>query len=160
MVLRVDWKEIYVSKEALKNLIKERYKNREKFSIEVDVSLTHLTRILNNREFDYNFKTILKIAKVLNINILYFILEDEKYLRSRYKDLDYFSIISKNVKELREKRNLSQKRVAQLSQISLRTYSSIEGNKMDNLKVSTIIKLNRIFKISLKNFLFKSNDLI
>ncbi|MGL5902241.1 MAG: helix-turn-helix domain-containing protein, partial [Cetobacterium sp.] len=66
----------------------------------------------------------------------------------------------KNVKELREKRNLSQKRVAQLSQISLRTYSSIEGNKMDNLKVSTIIKLNRIFKISLKNFLFKSNDLI
>lgn len=160
MVLRVDWKEIYVSKEALKNLIKERYKNREKFSVEVDVSLTHLTRILNNREFDYNFTTILKIAKVLNINILYFILEDEKYLKSRYKDLDYFSIISKNVKELREKRNLSQKRVAQLSQISLRTYSSIEGNKMDNLKVSTIIKLNRIFKISLKNFLFKSNDLI
>ncbi|MGL5716900.1 MAG: helix-turn-helix domain-containing protein [Paraclostridium sp.] len=149
-----------MSKEALKNLIKERYKNREKFSIEVDVSLTHLTRILNNREFDYNFKTILKIAKVLNINILYFILEDEKYLKSRYKDLDYFSIISKNVKELREKRNLSQKRVAQLSQISLRTYSSIEGNKMDNLKVSTIIKLNRIFKISLKNFLFKSNDFI
>ncbi|MGL4652684.1 helix-turn-helix domain-containing protein [Cetobacterium sp.] len=149
-----------MSKEALKNLIKERYKNREKFSVEVDVSLTHLTRILNNREFDYNFTTILKIAKVLNINILYFILEDEKYLKSRYKDLDYFSIISKNVKELREKRNLSQKRVAQLSQISLRTYSSIEGNKMDNLKVSTIIKLNRIFKISLKNFLFKSNDLI
>lgn len=160
MVLRVNWKEKYVSKEALKNLIKERYKNREKFSVEVDVSLTHLTRILNNREFDYNFTTILKIAKVLNINILYFILEDEKYLKSRYKDLDYFSIISKNVKELREKRNLSQKRVAQLSQISLRTYSSIEGNKMDNLKVSTIIKLNRIFKISLKNFLFKSNDLI
>ncbi|MGL5639559.1 MAG: helix-turn-helix domain-containing protein [Cetobacterium sp.] len=149
-----------MSKEALKNLIKERYKNREKFSVEVDVSLTHLTRILNNREFDYNFTTILKIAKVLNINILYFILEDEKYLKSRYKDLDYFSIISKNVKELREKRNLSQKRVAQLSQISLRTYSSIEGNKMDNLKVSTIIKLNRIFKISLKNFLFKSNDFI
>lgn len=160
MVLRVNWKEKYVSKEALKNLIKERYKNREKFSIEVDVSLTHLTRILNNREFDYNFTTILKIAKVLNINILYFILEDEKYLKSRYKDLDYFCIISKNVKELREKRNLSQKQVAQLSQISLRTYSSIEGNKMDNLKVSTIIKLNRIFKISLKNFLFKSNDLI
>lgn len=146
-----------MSKEALKNLIKERYKNREKFSVEVGVSLTHLTRILNSGEFDYNFKTILKIAKVLNINILYFILEDEKYLKSQYMDLDYFCIISKNVKKLREKRNFSQKRVAELSQISLRTYSSIEGNKMDNLKVSTIIKLNGIFKISLKSFLFKEN---
>lgn len=149
-----------MSKEALKNLIKERYKNREKFSVEAGVSLTHLTRILNSREFDYNFKTILKIAKVLNINILYFILEDEKYLKSKYKDLDYFCIISKNVKKLREKRNFSQKRVAELSQISLRTYSSIEGNKMNNLKVSTIIKLNRIFKTSLKNFLFKENCFI
>lgn len=144
-----------MSKEALKDIIKKRYKNREKFSIEADVSLTHLTRILNNREFNYNFKTILKIAKVLNINILYFILEDKKYLKSKYKELDYFDILSKNVKELREKRNLSQKMVAELSEISLRTYSSIERNKMDNLKVSTIIKLNRIFKISLKNFLFK-----
>lgn len=144
-----------MSKEALKDIIKKRYKNREKFSVEVDVSLTHLTRILSNREFDYNFKTILKIAKVLNISILYFILEDEKYLKSKYKDLDYFDTLSKNVKELREQRNLSQKMVAELSQISLRTYSSIERNKMDNLKVSTIIKLNRIFKISLKNFLFK-----
>lgn len=149
-----------MSKEALKNLIKERYKNREKFSVEAGVSLTHLTRILNSREFDYNFKTILKIAKVLNINILYFILEDEKYLKSKYKDLDYFCIISKNVKKLREKRNFSQKRVAELSQISLRTYSSIEGNKMNNLKVSTILKLNRIFKTSLKNFLFKENCFI
>lgn len=146
-----------MSKEALKNLIKKRYKNREKFSVEVGVSLTHLTRILNGGEFDYNFKTILKIAKVLNINILYFILEDEKYLKSQYMDLDYFCIISKNVKKLREKRNFSQKRVAELSQISLRTYSSIEGNKMDNLKVSTIIKLNGIFKIPLKSFLFKEN---
>lgn len=103
-----------MSKEALKNLIKEKYKNREKFSMEVDMSLTHLTRILNNKEFDYNFKTILKIAKVLNINIniniLYFILEDEKYLKSKYKDLDYFYIISKNVKILSGKRNLSQKK--------------------------------------------------
>lgn len=146
-----------MSKEALKNLIKKRYKNREKFSVEVGVSLTHLTRILNSGEFDYNFKTILKIAKVLNINILYFILEDEKYLKSQYMDLDYFCIISKNVKKLREKRNFSQKRVAELSQISLRTYSSIEGNKMDNLKVSTIIKLNGIFEIPLKSFLFKEN---
>ena len=120
----------------------------------------HLTRILSNREFDYNFKTILKIAKVLNISILYFILEDEKYLKSKYKDLDYFDTLSKNVKELREKKNLSQKMVAELSQISLRTYSSIERNKMDNLKVSTIIKLNRIFKIPLKNFLFKENNSI
>lgn len=144
-----------MSKEALKDIIKKRYKNREKFSVEADVSLTHLNRILNNREFNYNFKTILKIAKVLNINILYFILEDKKYLKSKYKELDYFDILSKNVKELREKRNLSQKMVAELSEISLRTYSSIERNKMDNLKVSTIIKLNRIFKISLKNFLFK-----
>lgn len=144
-----------MSKEALKDIIKKKYKNREKFSIEADISLTHLTRILNNREFDYNFKTILKIAKILDINILYFILENEKYLKSKYRDLDYFDILSKNVKELRQKRNLSQKMVAELSQISLRTYSSIERNKMDNLKVSTIIKLNRIFKISLKNFLFK-----
>ena len=154
-MLIVNRKEKPVSKEALKDIIKKIYKNREKFSIEADISLTHLTRILNNREFDYNFKTILKIAKILDINILYFILENEKYLKSKYRDLDYFDILSKNVKELRQKRNLSQKMVAELSQISLRTYSSIERNKMDNLKVSTIIKLNRIFKISLKNFLFK-----
>ncbi|MGL5798070.1 MAG: helix-turn-helix domain-containing protein [Cetobacterium sp.] len=137
-----------MSKQALKDLIKKNYKNREDFSIEVDISLTHLTRILNNREFDYNFKTILRIAKVLDIDILYFILEDEKYLKNKYKNIDYLKHFSKNLKILREKNNLSQKRVAELSQISLRTYSSIERNKMDNLKVSTIIKLNKIFELN------------
>ncbi|MEG0236901.1 helix-turn-helix domain-containing protein [Cetobacterium sp.] len=144
-----------MSKEALKNIIKKKYKSLKNFSIEVDISLIHLTRILNKREFDYNFKTILKIAKVLDINILYFILDDEKYLKSRYKDIHYFEILSVNVKKLRNEKNLSQKKVAEFSEISLRTYSSIEGNKMNNLKISTILKLVKFYKISLKNFLLK-----
>ncbi|MEG0584475.1 MAG: helix-turn-helix domain-containing protein [Cetobacterium sp.] len=141
-----------MSKEALKEIIKKRYKKREEFANEVGLSLSHLTRILNNREFDYNFKTILKIAKTLDISILYFILEHEKYLKNRYKDIDYFEILSKNMKQLRHNKNWSQKKVAEISELSLRTYCSIEGNRMDNLKVSTIIKLNRVYKTSLKNF--------
>lgn len=143
-----------MSTETLKNIIKKKYKNQENLSREIGISSSHITRILNKKDYDYNFKTIIKIAEALNISILSFILKDEKYFEEKYIDIEYLNFLSKNAKKLRKEKKLSQKKIAELSHISLRTYSSIEGNIVDNLKISTILKLSKFYNISLKKFLF------
>lgn len=65
-------------------------------------------------------------------------------------------LISKNIKRIREIKNLSQKEICADSGVPQGQYSRIENGKVEP-SVSTLEKLAKVFNISISDF-FNSND--
>ena len=65
-------------------------------------------------------------------------------------------LIAKNIKRLREVKNLSQKEICGSSGVPQGQYSRIENGKVEP-SVSTLEKLAKVFEISIAEF-FKSNN--
>jgi transcriptional regulator with XRE-family HTH domain len=66
------------------------------------------------------------------------------------------NLIAKNIKRLRELKNLSQKEVAAASSVPQGQYSRIENGHVEP-SVSTLEKLAKVFEVSIAEF-FKTND--
>jgi len=66
-------------------------------------------------------------------------------------------LIAKNIKRLRELKNLSQKEICGASGVPQGQYSRIENGKVEP-SVSTLEKLAKVFEVSIAEF-FKSNDI-
>ena len=66
-------------------------------------------------------------------------------------------LIAKNIKRLREVKNLSQKEICSASGVPQGQYSRIENGKVEP-SVSTLEKLAKVFEVSISEF-FKSNDI-
>lgn len=67
------------------------------------------------------------------------------------------NLIARNIKRLRELKNLSQKEVCAASNVPQGQYSRIENAKVEP-SVSTLTKLAKVFEVSISEF-FKSSDI-
>ena len=61
--------------------------------------------------------------------------------------------IAKKIKELRRKRGYTQERLSELSDIDYKYLQRIEGKRPPNIKIETIEKLAKAFKISVSKLL-------
>ena len=61
--------------------------------------------------------------------------------------------IAKKIKELRRKRGYTQERLSELSDIDYKYLQRIEGKMPPNIKIETIEKLAKAFKISVSKLL-------
>jgi transcriptional regulator with XRE-family HTH domain len=66
-------------------------------------------------------------------------------------------LIAKNIKRLRDLKNLSQKEICAASGVPQGQYSRIENGKVEP-SVSTLEKLAKVFEVSISEF-FKSGDI-
>lgn len=67
------------------------------------------------------------------------------------------TLIAKNIKRLREIKNLSQKEICAASGLPQGQYSRIENGKVEP-SVTTLEKLAKVFEVSISEF-FKSNEI-
>ena len=70
---------------------------------------------------------------------------------------DIVTLLAKNIKRLRELKNISQKEVCASSGMPQGQYSRIENGKVEP-SVSTLDKLAKVFEVSISDF-FKSTDI-
>jgi len=61
--------------------------------------------------------------------------------------------IGENLRKLRKEKNKSQNEVSTESDISMRAYQRIEANEVNDVKLSTIIKLLNYYNITLEELL-------
>lgn len=62
-----------------------------------------------------------------------------------------YSIVGKNIRELREKAGISQGDLAEAAKISHRRLSALENGKIDNISLNTIVKLSELLGCGLES---------
>ncbi len=63
------------------------------------------------------------------------------------------SLISRNIKRLREKNGISQDRLSKLADVSLNTIAKLELGKKSNPTIETLTKIAKVFKVGVDDLI-------